>query len=323
MDVADDVVRVGLSRSIPVRIFRCGMPLAPAVIYCDAGAFVLGNLDTDHRQCVEFARRGGCTVVSVDYRLAPEEPYPAAFDDAMAVLRWAADNAATLGIDPGRLAVAGSSAGAALAAGLAQRAADGAAPSVVFQLLHQPVLDDRPMPSKDEFVTTPGFDGPAAKLMWRHYLGGEPASADAVPARRGELTGVASTLITCSELDPLRDEAVDYALRLMWAGVGTELHVFPGTCHGFDSLMPDWEISQEPFAIQGAALRRALHRWGPVRTASPTSVWSASGGSTLSASVRLAWNRSRDSDRHRRGPSRRVTRRRPPSPRCRSRSSPR
>ena len=229
------------------------------MIYCHSGAFVLGNLDTDHRQCVEFARRGQCTVISVDYRLAPEHPFPAALDDAMAVLEWAADNGAELRIDTSRLAVAGSSAGAALAARLAQRAAEGSAPPIVFQLLHQPVLDDRPTPSKEEFDTTPGFDGPAVTLMWQHYLAGEPVPADAVPARAAELTGVASTLITCSELDPLRDEAVDYALRLMWAGVSTELHVFPGTCHGFDSLLPDWDISRQLFELQGAALRRALH----------------------------------------------------------------
>jgi acetyl esterase/lipase len=246
-------------QGIPVRIYRGGASPAPAVIYCHAGAFVLGNLDTDHRQCVEFARRGRCTVVSVDYRLAPEHPYPAALDDALTVLNWVAANSAALGVDTGRLAVAGSSAGAALAARLAQRAADGSAPPVVFQLLHQPVLDDRPMPSKDEFTATPGFDGPAVTMMWHHYLRGMPVPADAAPGRTAELSGVASALITCSELDPLRDEAIDYALRLMWAGAATELHVYPGTCHGFDSLLPDWEISQQLFELQGSALRRALH----------------------------------------------------------------
>ena len=247
--------------TIPVRIYRGAPSPSPAVIYCHSGAFVLGNLDTDHRQCVEFARRGGCTVISVDYRLAPEHLFPAALDDAMAVLQWAVDNRAELGVDAQRLAVAGSSAGAALAALLAQRAADGSAPPVVFQLLHQPVLDDRPMPSKEEFDTTPGFDGPAVTQMWGHYAGWEPVSAEAVPARAAELSGIASTLITCSELDPLRDEAVDYALRLLWAGVATELHVFPGTCHGFDSLLPEWETSQRLFDLQGAALRRALHQF--------------------------------------------------------------
>jgi acetyl esterase/lipase len=156
--------------------------------------------------------------------------------------------------------VAGSSAGGALAAGLAQCAADGSAPPIVFQVLHQPVLDDRPTPSKAEFTATPGLDGPATWAMWRHLGAGEPVSADAVPGRCEDLTGLADALVTCSELDPLRDEAVDYALRLMWAGVATELHVFPGTCHGFDSLLPEWDVSQELFALQGAALRRALCR---------------------------------------------------------------
>ena len=245
--------------SIPVRIYRGAAAPAPAVIYCHSGAFVLGNLDTDHLQCVEFARRGRCTVISVDYRLAPEHPYPAGLDDAAAVLEWVVGNGPGLGVDTTRLAVAGSSAGAALAALLAQRCADGAAPQVLIQLLHQPVLDDRPTPSKDEFVTTPGFDGPAVTQMWQHYTAGEPTPAEAVPARVDQLSGVASALITCSELDPLRDEAVDYALRLMWAGVAAELHVFPGTCHGFDSLLPEWETSQQLFELQGAALRRALH----------------------------------------------------------------
>jgi acetyl esterase/lipase len=248
------------ARSIPVRIYRGSSAPAPAVIYCHSGAFVLGNLDTDHLQCVELARRARCTVISLDYRLAPEHPYPAGLDDAAAVLEWVASNGPNLGVDTARLAVAGASAGAALAALLAQRSAAGAAPPVLFQLLHQPVLDDRCTPSKDEFVSTPGFDGAAVAQMWRHYAAGAPTPPGAVPARIDELHGVAAALITCSELDPLRDEAVNYALRLLWAAVATELHVFPGTCHGFDSLLPEWETSRQLFELQGAALRRALHR---------------------------------------------------------------
>jgi acetyl esterase len=129
---------------------------------------------------------------------------------------------------------------------------------VLFQLLHQPVLDDRSTPSKDEFLTTPGFDGPAANLMWQHLSGG-PVRSDAVPARATDVRNLPSTFISCSDLDPLRDEAIGYATRLMRAGVTTELHVIPGTCHGFDSLLPEWELSQQLFALQGDALRRALH----------------------------------------------------------------
>ncbi|BBZ50040.1 alpha/beta hydrolase [Mycobacterium heidelbergense] len=245
------------SGDVPVRVYHGGEFPAPAVVYCHAGGFALGNLDTDHRQCVELARRARCTVVSVDYRLAPEHPYPAALDDAAAALRWTAARAADLGIDPARLAVAGSSAGATLAACLAHGAADGSLPAVAFQLLHQPVLDDRETASKAEFCTSPAFDSEAADLMWRHYLGPAPGSVAAVPARRDRLGGLPHALITCAEIDPFRDEAVDYALQLLRAGVSAELHVFPGTCHGFDTLLPDWPVSQRLFALQGEALRRA------------------------------------------------------------------
>jgi acetyl esterase/lipase len=245
------------STKVPVRIYRGGQPPAPAVVYCHAGGFALGNLDTDHRQCVELARRGRCTVVSVDYRLAPEHPYPAALDDAIAVLRWMAANAVELGIDAARLAVAGSSAGATLAACLAHGVA-GESP-VVFQLLHQPVLDDRATPSKAEFRTSPAFDSEAAELMWRYYLGSQAASGDAVPARRNRLDGLPPALITCAEIDPFRDEAIGYALQLLRAGVSTELHVFARTCHGFDSLLPDWSVSERLFTLQGHALRRVWY----------------------------------------------------------------
>lgn len=253
VEVRDDVIAVAPGRHRAVRLYRSVPGPAPAVVWLHSGAFVLGNLDTDHRQCVELARRGACTVVSVDYRLAPEHPHPAALEDALAALSWTVTNAAALSVDSSRIAVAGSSAGGALAASLAQRAAAGAAPPVRFQLLHQPVLDDRPTRSRREFTTTPGFDGAAVEQMWR-YVGGGVAA----PARTADLSGLAPALITCSELDPLRDEAIDYAHRLMQSGVATELHVYPGTCHGFDSLVPEWECSRRLFELQGYALRRAF-----------------------------------------------------------------
>ncbi|MCV7347539.1 alpha/beta hydrolase [Mycolicibacterium rhodesiae] len=251
VDIVDDD-----AAGVPVRIYRGARPPSPAVIYCHAGAFMLGNLDTDHRQCVELARRAGCTVVSVDYRLAPEHPFPAALDDAMTVLQWTWTVGPDLGLDRDRLVLAGNSAGAALAAGLAQRAAAGDTPPIVGVLLHQPVLDDRPTASKAEFDSTPGFDGAAAEAMWRHYLLETEPDAVAVPARSHQMVGAASTFISCSELDPLRDEALDYADRLMSFGVRTDLHVFGGTCHGFDSLCPDWEVTQTLLDMQAEALRR-------------------------------------------------------------------
>ena len=126
VDISDVQVIVDTQRSVPIRIYRgSSEAAAPAVIYCHAGAFVLGNLDTDHRQCIEFARRAECVVISVDYRLAPEHPYPAALDDVLAVLAWVVAGTGELGIDADRLAVAGNSAGGALAARVAQCAAEG------------------------------------------------------------------------------------------------------------------------------------------------------------------------------------------------------
>jgi acetyl esterase/lipase len=259
VEITDVMVGDGAA-AVPVRIYRGAPSPSPAVIYCHAGAFVLGNLDTDHRQCVELARQGACTVISVDYRLAPEHPYPAALEDASAVLAWAWTAAAELGLDRHRLALAGNSAGAALATGLAQRVAGETVPPVVGLLLHQPVLDDRPTASKAEFLATPGFDGVAAELMWRHYLGAAQPNAAAVPGRSHQIVGAASTFITCSELDPLRDEALDYGRQLLRAGVRTDLHIFGGTCHGFDSLCPDWAVSQTLLAMQAQALRRFFDR---------------------------------------------------------------
>jgi acetyl esterase len=259
IDSSGMVIREATASGVRVRIYHGAPAPAPAVIYCHAGAFMLGNLDTDHRQCVELARRGRCSVVSVDYRLAPEHPYPAALDDAITVLNWVSGSADELGVDVSRIAVAGSSAGGALAACLAQRSADGSLPGVVFQILHQPVLDDRVTGSKTEFADTPAFDGPAAEQMWRHYLGPTAPSADSAPARRDRLRGLPTAFISCSDIDPLRDEALDYATRLLQAGVATELHVFAGTCHGFDSLLPDWEVAEQLFILQGRALRRAFY----------------------------------------------------------------
>ena len=247
LDTAEVEITEAAVEGVGVRVYR-GRDAVGVVLYCHSGAFVLGNLDIDHRQCVEYARRARCTVVSVDYRLAPEHPYPAALDDVQNVLEWISSE---FGSEP--VAVAGNSAGGALAALIAHRSS-----AVVFQLLHQPVLDDRPTPSKAEFPATPGFDGQASRAMWQHYSGAAHAPVAAVPARTARLDDAPPAFITCSELDPLRDEALEYARRLVLAGVATELHVIPGTCHGFDSLLPDWDVSQQLFAMQAAALRRML-----------------------------------------------------------------
>ncbi|OBK59847.1 alpha/beta hydrolase [Mycobacterium colombiense] len=231
---------------------------APLVVYAHGGGFVTGNLETDHAHCVELARDGDCLVVSVDYRLAPENPCPAALDDVEAAFRYAVENSAELDADASRIAVMGRDAGAALVAGLTQRMFDQEGPAILMQILHQPMLDSDATPSRREFQRTPGLNGPAVSRAWNHYLGDARANGQHVPAHRANLEGLPPTFVSCSEIDPCRDEAIDYANRLLHAYVHTELHVIAATFNGFDSMVPDWVVSQENRALHAQAVRRVF-----------------------------------------------------------------
>jgi acetyl esterase/lipase len=231
---------------------------APVLLYAHGGAFVTGNLDTDHPHCVELARDANCVVVSVDYRLAPEDPCPAALDDAEAALRYVVENKSELNVDAGRVVVMGRDAGAALVAGLAQRMFDNEGPPILMQILHQPMLDSDATPSRREFQRTPGLNGQAVSRAWGHYLGHATASGHHVPAHRANLEGLPPTFVSCAEIDPCRDEAIDYANRLLHAYVHTELHVFAATFNGFDSVVPDWVVSEENRALHAQSLRRGF-----------------------------------------------------------------
>ena len=244
-----------------LRLYRGGYQRAsgaPLLLYAHGGGFVTGNLDTGHAQCVELAREGGCLLVSVDYRLAPENPCPAALDDVEAGFYYAIRNCAELDVDAGRIAVMGRDAGAALVASLAQRMFDNEGPQILMQLLHQPMLDSDATPSRREFQRTPGLNGPAVSRAWGHYLGPASANGQHVPAHRANLEGLPPTFVSCSEIDPCRDEAIDYANRLLHAFVHTELHVIAATFNGFDSLVPDWIVSQENRALHAQSLRRVF-----------------------------------------------------------------
>src|SRR5271166_430599 len=230
----------------------------PLLVYAHGGGFVTGNLDTDHAPCVELAREGGCLVVSVDYRLAPENPCTAALDDVDAAFRYVVENCADLDADAGSIALMGRDAGAALVAGLAQRVFDEEGPPIQVQILHQPMLDSDATPSRREFQRTPGLNGPAVSRCWGHYLGHATATAQHVPAHRANLEGLPPTFISCSEIDPCRDEAIDYARRLLHAFVHTELHVVAATFHGFDSTVPEWVVSRESAALHAQVLRRSF-----------------------------------------------------------------
>jgi acetyl esterase/lipase len=200
------------------------------------GGMVIGNRHMDDARLIEWCRWLGCVCVSVEYRLAPEEPYPAALDDCEDGLRFVMDNAHDLQIDPQRVGIGGRSAGGALAAGLALRwRARGQVP-VAFQYLEYPMLDDRTVSSQLEGL--PIWSRESNAFGWRSYLGDrhgtDDVPADAAPARALELTGLPPTFIGVGTVDCLRDESIDFAARLCRAGVPTELHVYAGAVHGFD-----------------------------------------------------------------------------------------
>jgi acetyl esterase/lipase len=242
-----------------LRLYRGPAPsAAPLVVYAHGGGFVTGNLNTDHAHCVQLARDAGCLVVSVDYRLAPEHPCPAALHDVEAAFHYVVENSAQLHADGDRVVVMGRDAGAALVAALAQRMFDLEGPTILAQVLHQPMLDSDATPSRREFQRTPGLNGPAVSRAWGHYLGHGAATTQHVPAHRANLEGLPPAFISCAEIDPCRDEAIDYANRLLHAYVHTELHVVAATFHGFDSVVPDWVVSQESAALHAQTLRRSF-----------------------------------------------------------------
>lgn len=249
---------------IPVRIYRARRHPRPnpALVFFHGGAFTAGDLETEDLRCREIARRTGILVVSVDYRLAPEHPFPAGFDDCYDAVAWVADNAAGLGVDPDRLVVGGSSAGGALAAAVAQASRDRGGPALVFQLLLYPVMDDRMTSgSMTRFVATPGWNQPNSVHMWRHYLGAGHAAASlpyAVPGRTENLSGLPPAYVMTVEFDPLRDEGIAYARALIAAGVPTELHGFPGAFHGFDAAAPQSALARRALEEQCAVLARAV-----------------------------------------------------------------
>ncbi len=229
-----------------------------AIVWLHGGGWVMGDLDTDHPWATRLAREAGAVVVSVGYRLAPEHRFPAALDDAWATLAWVHRNAAELGVDPRRVAIGGHSAGAGIAAAVAQRARDEGGPPICFQLLNEPQLDDRQETwSARSFTDTPWIRREVVAAMWRHYLGSAPATPYAAPARATDLSRLPPAYIATAEFDPNRDDGIGYALRLLQAGVPVELHQWPGTFHGSQAVLSA-EVSQRQVAEVGGALRRAL-----------------------------------------------------------------
>ncbi|AZC12312.1 alpha/beta hydrolase [Microbacterium sp. ABRD28] len=235
----------------------------PGILLIHSGAFVGGSTASVRGQAIDLCREVGAVVVAVEYRLAPEHPYPAAVEDCDAAWQWLSTPAGGVNVDPSRLAIHGTSAGGALAIAVALRTRDrgGIAPRMLF--LNSPELDDRRFSaSMAKFVDTPGFTARDAEISWRLYLGditpgSDAVPADAAPARAENLRGLPPTYLALMEFDPLRDEGLAFAGKLLADDVPLELHLFPGTFHG-SSALAHAEVSRRELDEEVAVLRRAL-----------------------------------------------------------------
>ncbi|MFI2241091.1 alpha/beta hydrolase [Streptomyces chrestomyceticus] len=256
-----DLYIPGPAGQLRLRVYRPETPDAlPMILYVHGGAFTYGSPEAEEGRALRYARDARAVVVSVDYRLAPEHPYPAAADDAYAALAWIAAHPAALGGDRARIAVAGGSAGGNIAAATVLRARDEEGPYVLFQSLTYPGVDGSlTSASVREFTDTPVLNRGAMELAWQYYAKDSHTDPYASPLRAADLGGLPPAYIAVAEVDPLRDEGRAYADRLSAAGVTTELVQVPGAVHGFDLLFPQARISERNLTDQVRALREALH----------------------------------------------------------------
>ncbi len=244
-----------LASGVGVRLHRpigVGQPAA-ALLWIHGSGYVLGNAQRDDRLCQRFTRELGITVAAVEYRLAPEHPYPASLEDCYSALTWLAGLPA---VDPARVAIGGASAGGGLAAALALLARDRGEVTPALQLLAYPMLDDR-SGAGPENPNYRLWSRKSNRLGWAAYLGNADPQV-AVPARRDDLGGLPPAWIGVGTNDLFHDEDVAYAERLTAAGVACQVEVVSGAFHGFDVVVPKAPVSQRFFASQCAALRTAL-----------------------------------------------------------------
>ena len=238
----------------------------PGILHTHGGGFILGTAATDVRRLQEMARELDAVVVSVEYRLAPETTYEGSIEDNYAGLRWMHENAAQLGLDRNRVAVTGESAGGGHAALLAITARDRGEFPIAFQALVYPMLDDRTggAVKVPDHIATVGWSASENQYGWKAFLGQEPGTAHvparAVPARTPNLEGLPPAFIQVGGVDLFVGEDIDYAKRLIEAGVPTELQVIPAAFHGFDQLAPDSPQAKQFTGAKIEALRRAFAR---------------------------------------------------------------
>lgn len=255
------------SPNVSIRIYRPEnrTKILPALLWIHGGGYIFGDIEGDDLTGRRLSLAGDCVVVAVDYRLAPENPYPAPLDDCYAALKWLSANTNELNVDPSRIAIGGASAGGGLAAGLALLARDRAEVTTIFQLLVYPMINDCNTAPASETLPDALFWTRHHNLMgWSYYLGCEPGSEGiscyAAAYRAGNLEGLPPAYIAAGDIDLFAEEDIEYARRLVKAGIPTDIHVYPGGCHSFDGLVPDADISKRFTADIHRALKQALHK---------------------------------------------------------------
>ena len=236
----------------------------PALYWIHGGGYVMGDIDQDDRLMKQLVNRIGLVAVSVDYRVAPEHPFPKPVEDCYAGLKWLFAHTNELGVEPSRIAIGGASGGGGLAAGLALLVRDRKEMQIAFQLLIYPMIDDRNATPASHTITDPRvWNRESNGLGWKAYLGRDGGGADVSPyaaaSRATDLTNLPPAYIPVGALDLFVDENIEYAQRLIQAGVPTELHVYPGAFHGFDLFAPHAAVSKQFKADRDNALKRALH----------------------------------------------------------------
>lgn len=231
---------------VRVHVYRkTDRPAQPAIVWIHGGGYVMGSAEDIRAKVI--ASNCECTVFSVDYRLAPEHPFPAGPEDCYAVLDWVMRNSASLGIDPDAVAIGGASAGAGMAAGVALMNRDRANFPLRLQLLLYPMLDNLHATDSGRYVNHPVWNQQTSFNAWEMYLDGTPgeaASPYAAAARATDLGGLPATYISVGSEDLFRDEDIEYGRRLTAAGTPCEIAVFPGLFHAADSFAPNARVSQ-------------------------------------------------------------------------------
>lgn len=232
----------------------------PVTMWFHGGGWVIGSIEQHDGLCRDLAKRSGSIVVSVDYRLAPEAPFPGPLDDCVAATRWVSEHASEIGADATRLAVAGDSAGGNLAAALALRARDEGAPRITFQLLVYPATDaEMSYPSYRENAEGFMLTAEAMAWFWNHYIGeGDKRDPYASPMYAADLAGLPPALVITAEYDPLRDEGEAYAALLRQAGVAATSSRYDGQLHGFMSMSGIIDTAHKAIDEAAAALREAF-----------------------------------------------------------------